>query len=93
MTYRKLAAVLFAVSLGSFALADATTQPSAAKPYPLKTCIVSDETLGEMGEPIVQNYNGQEVKFCCESCPKKFAKNPDKYLKKLAAAPTTKPAM
>lgn len=91
MTYRTIAAVLLTLTIGSFAVADATTQP-AAKAYPLKTCIVSAEELGDMGEPIVKTYNGQEVKFCCSSCVKKFEKNPDKYLAKLSGEPTTKPA-
>lgn len=66
----------------------ATNSPSAkAKPmpYPLTTCVVSGEKLGEMGPPIVLVYtnNGanQEVKFCCPMCKPKFLKNPDKYMK------------
>ena len=31
-------------------------------------------------------YQGQEVKFCCKDCQKDFAKDPDKFLKKLANA-------
>ena len=56
----------------------------AAKPYKLKTCIVSDEKLGEMCEPVVFTYEGQEIKLCCKSCRKAFDKDPAKYLKKLA---------
>lgn len=54
------------------------------KPYPLKTCLVSGEPLGEMGDPTVINHEGQEIKFCCKDCVKSFNKEPDKYLKKLA---------
>ena len=54
-------------------------------PYPLKTCVVSGEDLGEMGEPIPFVYtNGganQEIKFCCPMCKPKFLKDPDKYMK------------
>jgi YHS domain-containing protein len=57
-----------------------------AKPYPLKTCIVSDEKLGEMGDPFVFVKDGQEYKLCCKSCQKDFNKAPAKYLKKLADA-------
>jgi len=74
-------------------LADSNAKPKAAskeKPYTLETCIVSDEKLGEMGEPFVTSYKGQQVKMCCKSCNKDFTKNPDKYLKKLAAGSTTK---
>lgn len=55
-----------------------------AKPYPLKTCVVSGEELGEMGKPVTLIYQGQEMKFCCKNCVKKFKKDPEKYLKKLA---------
>ena len=36
-----------------------------------------------MGDPIVKVYDGQEVKFCCSSCIKKFEKNKETYLKKI----------
>lgn len=53
------------------------------KPYPLTTCIVTDEKLGEMGKPVVFEYKGQEIKLCCKSCRKDFDKDPAKFLKKL----------
>ena len=53
------------------------------KPYPLKTCLVSDEKLGEMGDAYVFDYKGQEIKLCCKGCLKDFKKDPAKYLKKL----------
>jgi YHS domain-containing protein len=61
-----------------------------AKPYPLEKCIVSDEKLGEMGDPYVFTYQGQEIKMCCKSCRKKFDKDPAKYLKKLDEAAAKK---
>jgi YHS domain-containing protein len=61
-----------------------TNQPAAKPiPYPLKTCPVSDEKLGEMGAPYVFIYQGQEIKFCCPDCKKDFLKDPAKYLKKI----------
>ena len=60
--------------------ADAKT---AAKPYPLDVCIVSGEKLGSMGAPVVYVHEGQEIKFCCKPCVKKFDANPAKYLAKL----------
>jgi len=57
-----------------------------ADSYPLKTCVVSGEKHGEMGPPVIIHYKGTEVRFCCDSCPKKFYKNPEKYLAKLKAA-------
>ena len=53
------------------------------KPYTLKTCIVSDEKLGEMGDPYVFTHEGREVKLCCKSCLKDFKKDTAKYMKKL----------
>lgn len=54
-----------------------------AKPYPLNTCIVSDEKLGSMGDPIVDVYNGQQIKFCCKSCVADFKKEPQKFMAKV----------
>lgn len=56
------------------------------KPYTLDKCLVSDEKLGEMGEPFKLVYKGQEFKLCCKSCKKDFDKAPDKFVKKLAEA-------
>ena len=60
-------------------------KPGKAKPYPLKTCIVSGDNLGEMGDPVVFTHKGQEIKLCCKPCKKDFDKDPAKYLKKLKA--------
>jgi hypothetical protein len=57
-----------------------------AKPYPLKTCVVSGEKLGEMGDAYVFVQDGQEVKLCCKGCLKDFKKDPAKYLKKISEA-------
>ncbi|MGA9451713.1 MAG: hypothetical protein WBW41_10290 [Verrucomicrobiia bacterium] len=56
------------------------------KPYPLDTCLVCGMKLGDMGKPCVFVYKGQEIKVCDESEKKDFDKDPDKYMKKLAAA-------
>ena len=66
------------------ASAAAAAPAAAVKPYPLNVCIVSDEELGSMGEPIVMVHEGQEVKFCCKSCVPDFEKEPAKFLTKLA---------
>lgn len=75
---------------GAAALADQAKPEAGAKAYPLTTCIVTDEKLGEMGEPFVFVHQGQEIKLCCKSCKKKFDKAPETYLKKLAQAPAAK---
>lgn len=61
----------------------ADAEKPKAKPYPLDVCIVSDEKLGSMGDPVVFVYQGQEIKLCCKACRKKFDKDPASYLKKL----------
>ena len=58
-------------------------EASATVPYPLQTCIVADEPLGSMGEPVVIVHEGMEIKFCCDSCRPKFEAEPAKYLPKL----------
>ena len=60
--------------------------PAKVKPYTLKTCVVSDEKLGGMGDPYVYVHEGREIKFCCKNCLKDFKKDPAKYLKKIEAA-------
>ena len=59
------------------------TEAPKVKPYPLGTCLVSGEKLGEMGKPVVFTHEGQEIKVCCKSCKPKFLKEPAKYLEKL----------
>jgi hypothetical protein len=60
------------------------TPAAKPKPYPLKTCIVSDEPLGgDHGEPYTFVHAGQEIKLCCKPCLKDFNKEPAKYLKKI----------
>ncbi|MFM7282804.1 MAG: hypothetical protein ACKO32_13605 [Planctomycetia bacterium] len=56
------------------------------KTYKLKTCLISDEELGSMGDPVEILYGTQLVRLCCKSCVKGFYKEPEKYLKKIADA-------
>ena len=85
-------AVLAFASFASLMAADTpAADPAPVKPYTLTTCIVSDEALDSMGGPVVKVYEGQEVKFCCKGCIKKFEKGKVEYLKKLEA-PVTAPA-
>jgi len=84
----QITALCLAVVFGAspFASIAADQKEAKAKPYTLKTCVVSDEKLGEMGEAYSFVYQGQEIKLCCKSCKKDFDKAPQKYVKKLAAA-------
>lgn len=70
-------------------IARADEAPPSPIPYPLTTCIVSGDKLGEMGKPVMLDYKGRQVGFCCKSCIGDFEKDPAKYLAKLPA--TTKP--
>ena len=88
MRYLLALAVLFVLA-PAFA-ADAPA--AAAKPYPLKTCIISSEPLDGHGEPVSKVYEGQEVKFCCKPCIKKFDKDVAGNLKKIADKAAEKPA-
>ena len=63
----------------------------ARETYPLKTCLVSDEDLGSMGEatPYVFHQAGKPdrvIFVCCEGCIDDFKQDPAKYLKKVDAA-------
>lgn len=51
------------------------------KKYPAKTCVMSGEPLG--GDAPASIYKGQEFKFCCKNCQKKFDKEPAKFADKL----------
>jgi hypothetical protein len=83
---------LFAVSLLLAAPVAADHHaPADSDKYPLKTCVVSDEELGSMGEDVayLHKVDGQpdrEVRFCCKMCIARFKKDPATYLAKLDAA-------
>ena len=81
----KALALATTIVMVAFGVLAADQKPAAkAKPYPLKTCIVSDEPLGgDHGEPYAFVHEGQEIKLCCKPCLKDFNKEPAKYLKKL----------
>src|SRR3954468_12473597 len=82
-----LSSLLAAPIMGLAADSKSDKKAEKAKPYPLKTCVVSDEKLGgDMGEPYVFTHEGREVKLCCKSCLKDFNKDTAKYIKKIEAA-------
>ncbi len=72
-SFLRLALLALAASAGA----------AEVKPYPLPTCLVSGNKLGSMGKPVVTVHEGQEIKFCCKPCIKKFNANPAKFLAKL----------
>lgn len=99
-----LTALLLAALPATSALA--ADKPAAAKTdaeiinaaranYPLKTCLVSNESLGSMGEAAgyIHRAAGKPdrvVFFCCEGCSDDFKADPAKFLKKLDEAAAKK---
>jgi YHS domain-containing protein len=53
--------------------------------YPLATCPVSGQKLGSMGDPVVYEHEGREIRFCCGGCVEPFKKESAEYLKKIDA--------
>ncbi len=78
-----LLSALAAFSLSACSTTSTTTGGPRTKPYPLKTCIVTDNDLYSMGTPSSRVYNGQEIKVCCRPCIAEFEKAPAQYLAKL----------
>jgi YHS domain-containing protein len=75
-----------ALSVPILSRAEDAKKADQAKAYPLTTCVVSGEKLGEMGKPMLYSYKGREIKFCCPDCQKDFDKDPAKFIKKLDEA-------
>lgn len=76
---------------------DAELIAKARATYPLKTCVVSNEPLGSMGDATgyIHRVKGQPdrvVFFCCEGCGDDFKANPAKFLAKVDAAAKAQPA-
>ena len=59
---------------------DAAVIKAQLASYPMKTCPVSGEELGSMGDPIDVVHGTRLVRFCCKSCPKKLKKDPAKVM-------------
>jgi YHS domain-containing protein len=47
---------------------------------------VTGDELDEEGAPVVYNYQGRDIRFCCTDCIAKFEASPDTYIAKLDAA-------
>jgi hypothetical protein len=89
LTKHILTAILLAGLTAGILSARAEDKPGdkKAKPYPLKTCIVSGEEINDKGDMKPHSFvvEGQEVKLCCKSCLKDFNKDKAGYLKKIDA--------
>lgn len=58
--------------------------------YPLDTCVISGEKLGEHGKVVEQVYKNRLVRLCCKSCIEDFLKDPEKHLKTIDDAAAAK---
>jgi hypothetical protein len=58
--------------------------------YPLDTCVISDEKLGSMGEPIDFLYGTRLYRLCCGGCKKAVMKNADALWAKIETARAAK---
>jgi hypothetical protein len=63
-------------------VASCTTTKTSVDAKPQRTCVVTGNTLGSMGDPVSVMHNGKTVKLCCRPCIKKFKADPEKYLEK-----------
>ncbi|RJP19425.1 MAG: hypothetical protein C4527_26805 [Candidatus Omnitrophota bacterium] len=54
--------------------------------YPVDTCPVTDNKLGEMGDPVNLVYKNRLVRLCCNGCVQELEKLPARYLEKLDKA-------
>ena len=54
--------------------------------YPLDTCVVSGNRLGENGNPCIFLHEGAEVRLCSIDCKTEFLADPAKYLEKIQEA-------
>ncbi len=52
-----------------------STAADASAPYSLVTCPISGKALGSMGRPVIKQYDGREVRFCCAGCIEEFEKD------------------
>ena len=73
-------AVLGTVSFPAYAAEDAKGDP-----YTLNVCAVAGEELGSMGDPIVAEFEGREVRYCCSGCKPRLENDPAKYLPEVDA--------
>lgn len=58
--------------------------------YPIDYCIVSEDPLGNMGEPANVIVAGRLVKICCPGCSRALEREPAKFIALLDAAAAAK---
>jgi YHS domain-containing protein len=81
-----LAGLIFLVPAVPSALGDDANSSTPAVTKPQTTCPVMG---GAINKKIYRDYQGKRVYFCCGGCVAAFAKDPEKYMKKLQEAGVT----
>ncbi len=76
------ASLAIALTVAAQATSAADGKPTII-PYTLDVCPVSGQKLGTMGDPVVKQYDGREVRFCCSGCIGKFEADQPGYMKKI----------
>lgn len=77
--------VIALLMLSSLSAAEDPAPPKKPEPASQKTCPVSGNKLGAMGDPVTVESNGRKILLCCPGCVKKFKADPDTYIKKVDA--------
>lgn len=62
-----------------------STKDAGILPYTSKMCVVTDNRLHSMGDPITKVYGNREIKFCCSPCVEEFEADPEKFMEMLDA--------
>lgn len=78
-----LVSVAMLAACGSDAEPAADDKPStvtASNAYPLDTCVISGQKLGDHGEVVEKTHDGVTVKLCCAGCEDKFNEDPAKFV-------------
>lgn len=88
MTRMKTVLSCFAAALfgaGLLAAVAVGVEDRKSDPYTLTTCPVTGKELGSMGDPVVKEIDGREVRFCCAPCIGKLEADKETYFKKIDA--------
>jgi YHS domain-containing protein len=77
------ALILMTIFLGTTLAFAGAQAPAKAKAVEVgnKLCPISGEKVGQMGDAVKYEYNGQIYNLCCGMCEKDFQKDPQKYSK------------
>jgi hypothetical protein len=61
----------------------AKKEKAVGDPCVITVCPVSNQKMGSMGQPVLVEYNGREVRLCCKGCVKSFEAKPEETLQKV----------